>query len=268
MTGSAGNPRWPTALAELANSRESTGLFFDIDGTLAPIVDRPEDASVKARIAAELDELASQYRFVACITGRRAVDAREIVGARAISYIGLHGLERLDPGDVRAGVDAEAIAGGDAIRALSDEHAERMSDAGVRVEDKHPITALHWRGAEDEEYAAGVARDVAERAVDAGADARPGRKVIEMRPDTGIDKGVAVSRLVEELGLERVLYVGDDSTDVDAFRALGQMRVDRVLKRVLRVAVASAEEPRDLRSRADVVVEGPEDVERLISALA
>lgn len=267
MPGSAGQPRWPRALAEFSENRDSSALLFDIDGTLAPIAERPDGAAVDPEIAAGLDRLAASYALVACITGRHALEARQIVGAKRIDYVGLHGIERLAPGQGEPEVDARALAGGEAIKAVSDAHSAAIEAAGLRVEDKHPIIALHWRGAADEARAAGVAREVAEAALGAGAEIKPGRKVIELRPDTGADKGVAVARLIAESGIERVLYAGDDSTDVDAFRTLGQMRVDRELKRVVRIAVASAEEPTDLRSRADMVVESTADVARLIAAL-
>lgn len=260
-------PKWPTAVGELASNPGTTALLFDVDGTLAPIVDRPELARVAPEIASGLDRLAGSYALVACVSGRRAVEARELVGAQRIEYVGLHGLERLAPGAGEAAVEPAALEWGDAIRAISEQHADEIEAAGVRVEDKHPITALHWRGAGDEKAAAKVVREVARAASEAGVAVKPGRKVLELRPDTGVDKGVAVARLVAESGVERVLYAGDDATDVDAFRALGQMRVDRKLKRVVRVAVASAEEPTDLRSRADVVVAGPEEVATLILAL-
>ena len=147
--------------------------------------------------------------------------------------------------------------GASQIRAIREQHADAIDAAGLRVEDKYPITALHWRGVADEDGARAVAREVAEAAIDAGAAVKPGRKVIEIRPDGGPDKGVAVVRLFAGAGIERALYAGDDATDIDAFRVLGQMRVDRLLKRVVRVAVVSAEEPPDLRSRADLIVESP-----------
>jgi trehalose 6-phosphate phosphatase len=164
-------------------------------------------------------------------------------------------------------VEAGALESGDAIRAISDEHAAAIDAAGIRVEDKHPITALHWRGAADERRAAAAAREVAEAALAAGVAVKPGRKVLELRPASASDKGAAVARLIAESGVERVLYAGDDSTDVDAFRALGRMRVNRELRRVVRIAVASAEEPADLRSRADVVVSGPDEIAELIAML-
>lgn len=263
----AGKPRWPTALAELAANPGSTALLFDIDGTLAPIVERPELARVDPEIAAGLDRLADTYALVACISGRRALEARELVGASQLEYIGLHGIERLTPGESEPEVEAGMLKSGEAIRAISDEHAAAIDAAGIRVEDKHPITALHWRGVADERRAAKAAREVAEAAVAAGATIKPGRKVLELRPAGASDKGAAVAGLIAESGVERVLYAGDDSTDVDAFRALGQMRVDRRLRRVVRVAVASAEEPADLRSRADVVVSGPAEIADLVAML-
>lgn len=268
MPGTAGQPKWPTAVAELAANPETTALLFDIDGTLAAIAERPEDVVVDPAVAAGLDRLAAAYRLVACISGRPALEARKLVGAKQIEYVGLHGIERLAPAATEPDVDPEALAGGESIRAIRELHAGAIEAAGLRVEDKHPITALHWRGTGDEDRARAVAREVAEAAIGAGAAVKPGRKVIEIRPEGCPDKGVAVTRLFAAAKIERALYAGDDVTDIDAFRVLGQMRVDRLLKRVVRVAVISSEEPPDLRSRADVIVEGPEQIADLIATLA
>lgn len=267
MPGPAGQARWPTALAELAENPANTALMFDVDGTLAAIADRPERAAVPRSVAVGLDRLAGRYLLVACVTGRPALEARGLVGASELTYVGLHGLEWLRPGADAPEVEPGAAKEGDAIRALSEERSEQIEAAGLRVEDKHPITALHWRGAADEREAADMARQVAQAALDAGASVKPGRKVIELRPESGCDKGEAVIRLLAESGADRALYAGDDVTDIDAFRALGRLRVERGLRRVVRVAVASAEEPAELRSRADVVVEGVDDVAHLIEYL-
>ena len=102
---------------------------------------------------------------------------------------------------------------------------------------------------------------IAARARHEGLVARFGRKVLELRPPVGAHKGTAVTHLLGERGLERGLYAGDDTTDLDAFGALAGLDLG------VRVAVASAEGPPELREAADIVVGGPAEVVQLLRRL-
>jgi trehalose 6-phosphate phosphatase len=222
------------ALARLSDDPARAGVFLDVDGTLAPIVSRPELAEVPAETRAELRRLVSRYALVACISGRTGAEARRLVGVDGIFYAGVHGLE-LAP---------EADAWRTPLREV----------AGLEwpwVEDKGLTVAFHWREADDEDAARASLEEVAERAQALGLEARWGRKVLEVRPPVDADKGTAVRLLLAEHGLQRALYAGDDTTDLDAFRGLDGLEV------AIRVAVASAEEPAGLSEAADVVVESP-----------
>ena len=95
---------------------------------------------------------------------------------------------------------------------------------GLRQEDKGPIQALHWRGAEDEAAAESRAHEIANDAGRAGLEPRWGRKVLELRPVGGGGKDGAVASLLAGEGLDRAAYAGDDRTDLDAFRRLRELR--------------------------------------------
>jgi trehalose 6-phosphate phosphatase len=233
-------------LGPLAAAPERTALVFDVDGTLAPIVARPELASVPAATRAELERLAARYLLVACLSGRAGVDARAVVGVEGIEYVGNHGLE-LDP-------RAEELAA---------RIARFRAEVSLPVEDKGLTLSYHFRGADDEASARRELEAVAERARAEGLDARWGRKVLEIRPSPAADKGTAVRTLVERAGARQALYAGDDTTDLDAFAALGELG----LEHAVRIAVASAEAPPGLEEAADLVVEGPEKLAGLLRAL-
>jgi len=129
------------------------------------------------------------------------------------------------------------------------------------LEDKSLTVALHWREAADAEAAEQHLRLIAARAEESGLEARWGRKVLELRPPVAADKGTAVRFLLEERGLSRALYAGDDTTDLDAFRGLDGLEVG------VRVAVASAESPLLLREAADLVVGSPAALVELLRTL-
>jgi trehalose 6-phosphate phosphatase len=218
-------------LARLAAEPGRAAVLVDVDGTLAPIVPRPEDAEVPEDTRAELRRLADRYALVACISGRTSQDARRIVGVDGLVYVGEHGLE-LAPAaeDWRDRVDAFAN--------------------GVEwpAERKRLTVSFHWRTAPDPAAAEEELRRVAEQAAAAGLRARFGRKVLEIRPPLDANKGTAVRHLLEERALQRALYAGDDATDVDAFRALDGLEV------AVRIAISSTEAPSELATAADLVL--------------
>lgn len=220
------------ALSRLAAEPELAALFFDVDGVLAPIVERPEDASVPEPARAQLRRLEKRYGLVACVTGRPAETARTIVGVPELTYVGEHGLE-LDP---------DAAGWAPQVRAFA---AENPWD---EVELKPLAVAFHYRRSADREAARAALERVARDAIERGLRTRWGRFVLEVLPPVDATKGTAVRRLLASSGLERALYAGDDTTDLDGFAALDG------LETAVRVAVVSSEGPSALGERADLVV--------------
>ena len=231
----------------LERLREEPGraaVILDVDGVLAPIVDRPEDSRVPDETREELRRLNGRYALVACVSGRTGEDARRIVGLDELVYVGEHGLE-LDP---------EAPRWRERVRAFAD-------DVAWPVEDKGLSLSFHYRTAEDPEAAETYLLGAAERARDAGLVPRFGRMVLEVRPPLETNKGTAVRYLLKQRGLERALYAGDDTTDLDAFRALDDIEWG------VRVGVVSDEGPRGIADSADVVVGSPAELLDLLRTL-
>jgi trehalose 6-phosphate phosphatase len=231
-------------LATLAERPEDAAVLLDVDGTLAPIVARPELASVPEETRAELRRLVGRYALVAAVSGRTGDDAARIVGVDGPVYVGVHGLE-LAP-------EAEHWRG------PLHEFAESVD---WPVEDKGLAIVFHYREAQDEEAVLERLQDIAADARELGLVPQFGRKILEVRPPLEANKGTAVRMLLEERGLGRALYAGDDTTDLDAFRGLDGLEL------AVRVAVASAEGPRELVEAADLVVDSPEELVRLLEQL-
>jgi trehalose 6-phosphate phosphatase len=232
-------------LARLAEDPARAALFLDVDGVLAPIVARPEDARVPDETRTELSRLSKRYALVACISGRAGEDARRIVGVPELTYVGNHGLE-LEPG--------------------TEEWASRLREflgqvEWPRVENKVLTAALHYRGVDDEDAARAALETIADQARAAGFVARFGRKVLEIVPPIEANKGTAIRRLLTERGIARALFAGDDTTDLDGFRALDGLELP------VRVAVASDEGPAGLREAADFVVRSPQEFVETLRAL-
>jgi trehalose 6-phosphate phosphatase len=227
-----------------AESPERAAVLLDVDGVLAPIVLRPEDARVPDETRDEVRRLAGKYALVACVSGRAGSDVRRIVGLDELTYVGEHGLE-LEPA-------ADAWRG--AMRGFAD-------TVDWPVEDKGLTLSFHYRGVVDEKAAEEFLLDVAERARGAGLRPRFGRKVLEVRPPVDASKGTAVKTLLDRRGLRRAFYAGDDATDLDAFHVLGELELG------VRVGVASPESPRGISELADVVVQTPAQLLDLLRTL-
>jgi trehalose 6-phosphate phosphatase len=232
-------------LARLAEDPTRAALFLDVDGVLAPIVPRPEDARVPDATREELSRLNERYALVACISGRAGADAQRIVGIPDLVYVGNHGLE----------LDGEAAGWGERLQQFLAEVA------WPATENKQLTASLHYRGSEDEHAARAALEDVKTRAERVGFVARFGRKVLEVLPPLDVHKGTAVRQLLAERHLRRALYAGDDTTDLDGFRALDGLDLS------VRVAVSSHESPPELLEAADLAVANPEEFVSLLRRL-
>ena len=256
-------------LTPLRENPGSSAILTDVDGTIAPIVLDPGDAAVPEATRELLRALADGYALVGCLSGRRALDARRVVGLDQVTYSGNHGFELLLPGDSQPRPDPSLDGHeADAPRFVAGLDRSELDRAGMRTEDKGAIVALHWRGADNEGAAESLADEIANEAERQRLIPHRGRKVLEIRPNVAIDKGIAVAALIPSRPVEAALYGGDDRTDVDAFMALRTLKEDGRLRDSVCVAVASDESPPEVSNAADLTVPGPDGFVRVLRALA
>lgn len=257
------------ALGPLREAPEATAILTDLDGTLAEIVERPGDARIDRRGAEALARIGDRYRLAGVITGRRSTDARRIVGLPGLAYVGNHGAERLSPG----GEKPEPAPG---LEDQLDRVAEFLArlepglldGAGLSVEDKGPIRALHWRAAPDRQAAEATTAAIEAEAEAEGLHTHRGRMVCEIRPPIEIDKGDGLRGLLAgAVGIRQVLYGGDDRTDVDAFRAMEELAAEGSLERAVAVGVISPEGPAEVFEAAAVTVDGVDGYVEMLERL-
>jgi trehalose 6-phosphate phosphatase len=256
------------ALEPIREDPHRSAVLLDIDGTLAPIVRHAADAHVPEATRSLLIEIARRYRLVGCVSGRRATTARQIVAIGTIAYIGNHGSELLRPRATRPEVDPQFAKWTARVREFAARvYTNELQRLRVRSEDKEAVAAFHWRGAPDEEAATRAVREIARRAEQEGLAVRWGRKVLEVRPPVTVDKGLGIAALLRGTAVSAALYVGDDTTDLDAFRGLRSLVQSGALEHSVCVAVSSDEAPPELAQEADLAVDGPNGVRRLLEAL-
>ena len=242
----------------------SVAVLTDIDGTLAPIVPTPDMSEVSGELKDLLSTLSEKYLLVAGISGRKTEDAFDLIGLEDVVYFGNHGFEILRDGEVE--VIPEALPYLKRVEELEQLAREELAPRGAFVEEKGITASVHYRN---------VPREIGERSVEfvksegerLGLRITVGRGVVEARPPIRADKGTAVRTLVEEYRPEKAMFIGDDTTDLDAFRELQRLREEGRLREILRVGVASEEGPREIRIEADIVVDGVDGVGRVLRAL-
>jgi trehalose 6-phosphate phosphatase len=241
-------------------------IAFDFDGTLAPIVPDPARARVLPAALSALSALAPLVGTMAVVTGRPALVAVEygsLDQVPGIVVLGHYGRQRWHDGELESPPPPPGLAV--ARERLPAVLAAAGADEGTWTEDKTDALAVHTRRAADPAAALERLREPLLRlAGDTGLRAEPGRLVIELRPD-GADKGTALTELAGQRQRSVVVFCGDDLGDLPAFAALRQMR--RSGLPVLGVCSGSAEVS-ELAEQADLIVDGPDGVARMLEALA
>ena len=252
---------------------QPVALFLDYDGTLTPIVARPELAVLAADMRTELERVAA-HCFVAVISGRDLADVRAMfrgdespdrsgggaTGADHLWFAGSHGFDVAAPDGSRTEFEG-AHAHLDALRAAADELETALADIpGAWVERKRFAVATHFRQVDDARVP--DVEEAVDRVLGAHAGLRKtgGKRIFELRPDVAWDKGRALWSLFERAGLARgedlAVFIGDDVTDEDAFVALGDNGIG--------VVVADVARPTD----ADYRLSAPDEVLAFLSELA
>jgi len=257
------------ALRPLTERPDEAAVLCDIDGTLAPIVDRAEEATVPEGTSRLLGRIARRYRVVACISGRGSAEARRIVGVGGIAYAGAHGAELLLPGQAQAELVPAFATWADRVRDFAfGKDSAQLRTMRVRIEDKGAIVAFHWRGARDEAAALTQIQAIAGEAESAGFLTHWGRKVLEIRPPVPIDKGQAVRELLRQTPVRTAVFGGDDATDLDVFDVLRDLCSEGMLETAVCVGVRSDEGPPAIVERAGLVVDGTAGFVQVLEVLA
>ena len=235
------------------------GLITDVDGTISEIAPSPAGAEVHTECKAQLSRLVERLPLVAAISGRPVLEAKEMVGVAGMVYVGNHGLERW-----RNGV-TEYVEGVEVYReklaAARQELADLISIEGLHIEDKGVSLAIHYRNCPDRRQAReSILNQIGALHTAGGFKIVEGKMVVELRPPLEVNKGSAVKDLIRDYRLRGGLYLGDDASDVDAFRVMHE-------EGFAAVAVLGEETPQEVMAEADYTLNGVSDVARLLKWL-
>ncbi|MDI6816171.1 MAG: trehalose-phosphatase [Actinomycetota bacterium] len=243
-----------------------TGIFSDLDGTLSAIAQTPESASVTTGVREVLTMLKERYKVVGIVSGRASDDAKRMVGLDDLLYIGSHGVEWIEEGERHYAPEVKKYL--DMAPSLHNELSDYFTKTDIRVEKKDLGAALHYRLSADKDAALALIEPVVEKMLAKyPMKVVRGRFVVELKPDIGLDKGDTIIAVCLREGLANVLYIGDDVTDIDAFKALRRLEETENFKAVS-AAVASNEAAAEVAEAADFSLAGVDEVEELLRWLA
>lgn len=252
------------ALRWVKEKPRKTGIFLDLDGTLCALVDDPAQVQLPRETRAYVEGLSSLYRSVVIISGRAASALATIVDLPGVEYVGNHGLEIRRDGQrevLLPSPDAERM------RAVGEALTEGVVCEGTFLELKELSHAIHYRRASDPEATRTCILQALRALELSGIRLTEGKRLVQVRPDVALDKGTALELLVKRGRLRSILYAGDDTTDLDAFRAVSKAR-DRGSLRAVLIAVHHDDTPAALLAQADYAVEGTAGMQRFLEWLS
>ena len=240
------------------------GLMTDIDGTISFAAPTPAEAKVTPVCRQSLSLLSEHLQMVAVISGRPIAQMRKMVGLEGIVYIGNHGFERWKGGEVE--VFSGAIQFPPLIEATLDDLNPLLANDGIFFENKGATASIHYRLCQDHQEArrqifAALANSPKARVLRT----RPGRMAVELLPPIEVNKGSAVRELIKEYQLRAAIYLGDDVTDIDAFRAIHEAKTQYF--NGICLGEIDKETLPGVKEGADFTLDGVGEVERFLEWL-
>jgi trehalose 6-phosphate phosphatase len=239
--------------------RSPFGLITDVDGTISETAPTPAQASVSPVCRQYLSILSQHLPLVAAISGRPVMEVKDMLRIDEIVYIGNHGLERWAEGHSNFTKEAQDYP--EVIKAVIRELAPSLSIEGVSIEDKGITATIHYRLCQNPQS---VEQAILARLQDSpqarGLRIIPGRMSINLLPAVEGNKGTATLDLIREYNLQGGIYLGDDITDIDAFRAIHSASQNSDF-RGLAIGIISQEISAKLIAEADFTLNGVNDVE-------
>lgn len=241
-------------------TRTPFGLITDVDGTISEIAPSPALAKASPECRKQLRKLVTELALVAAVSGRPSIEVKNMVGIEGMVYVGNHGLERWQDGNLILNEGLESYK--ERISTVRKELEGLLSIKGLAIEDKGVAIAVHYRNCPN----VSTVRDtILNKVADSksGGDFQiiEGKMVVELRPSVNINKGSAIKDLINEYKLEGGLYLGDDSSDLDAFRVMHKPGF-------CAVGVVADETPDEVLREAEFTLNGVPDVARFLKWLA
>lgn len=236
-----------------------TAIITDIDGTISEIAPTPMEAVVKPEIRDIIEKIADKFKFTGVMTGRSINNAMEMMGSKKIIYIGNHGLEQYKNGKIS--IEPEVKPYIPVIKKLAKEIQKKLKDYEcILFQDKELSFTVHYRLCKTGDEIRQKALEII-HSINGSKSLKitEGRKVIEIRPPVGHDKGTVLQKFISDNHIKKIVYLGDDVTDADAFNKLNELKSIRKAETVS-IMVDSKETPDYVKENADFHVKSVDEV--------
>ena len=238
----------------------STAIVTDIDGTISEIAPTPKEAVVTDSMRRELVNLKDKFSLVAVISGRSALNAREMVGVDGILYVGNHGLEFLKDGELFMYPEVEKYLPQIKKTGKKLKEGDLSCINGLLFEDKGICFSIHYRLCDpSENVREKILNNLKNEPACKNLKISEGRCLVELKPPLGCDKGTILSNIIEQSNLEKIIYLGDDITDDDAFKRLKNLENQDKIEGVS-VLVLSTEIPTYVKKDSSFFVNGVDEI--------
>jgi trehalose 6-phosphate phosphatase len=245
----------------------TSAILTDVDGTISEIAATPEKAVVTPSMKKELSKLKEKFQMVTVISGRSVQNAKAMVGVDGILYVGNHGMEYINDGEIF--IDPEAVKYLADIKKIAEKlkNSELSKIKGLMFEDKGICICIHYRKCEIQENTRKRIIDAINNSINTSElKLTEGRKLVELKPPISRDKGFIVEKILEKYDLNRVIYLGDDVTDFDAFTKLKELEKTGKIK-TASILVLSNEIPDYVKSSSLFYVRNVNEVQRFFKWL-
>jgi len=253
-------------LIKQAVSRFPFGLITDVDGTISQTAPTPQQAKISPLCHYYLSNLCHHLALVAAISGRPAMEVKNMIKIEGMVYIGNHGLERWAGGRSEFSKDVQDYFG--IIKTVIEELTPLLSIEGISIENKGVTATIHYRLCHEPQLAK---RRILAAIEDSSQAKRlriiQERMAVDLLPPVEVNKGTAILDLIREYNLQGGICLGDDLTDVDAFRAI-HAACHGLDFQGFAIGITSQEMPKKLVEEADFILEGVNDVERFLKWLS
>ncbi|HOI71981.1 MAG TPA: trehalose-phosphatase [Methanobacterium sp.] len=245
---------------EIFKNDPKTAIITDIDGTISEIAPTPEKAMVTTSMQNELAKLMEKFKIVAVVSGRSALNAREMVGVNGLLYVGNHGMEFLKDGKLSIHPEVEKYIHEIQETGKKLKSGDMSSLEGLIFEDKGICYTIHYRlCSPSENPREKILKTLHDDPECKKFNIAEGRQLVELRPPISCDKGTILNNIIEEYKLEKVIYLGDDITDLDAFDKLTQMENEGKVNGTS-ILVLSSEIPPYIKKRSTFFVNNVDEV--------
>lgn len=243
----------------------SSALITDIDGTISKIVPTPMEATVAPNIRDTMEELAGKFKFIGVMTGRSVGNAREIMKSDKLVYIGNHGLEQYKNGKIKIEESVESYI--PLIKKVAQKIQDELSPYEcILFQDKQLSFTVHYRLCDNTDEIRKKALDVISNIEESNKlKIVEGRMVIEIRPPIGHDKGTILQRFIVDNKIKKIIYLGDDITDSDAFIKLNELKKEGIIS--YSIVVLSDETPEYVAESANYYVKSVDEVHEFLKWL-